>query len=118
MISKLVAHGKTREIAISKMSEALENYVISGLKTNIEFLHSLLDSVGFTTGKYDTQYVEKVFIPEIYEKGNSPDKETERAIALGACLFKAREENTSRGQSKIQNNGVSKWGKMKYDTYR
>ena len=119
MISKLIAHGETREIAISKMGEALENYIISGLKTNIEFLYSLLNSGGFKTGKYDTQYVEKTFIPEIYEKGNElSDEETERAIALGACLFKAREENTSRGRNRIQNNGVSKWSKMKFETYR
>lgn len=119
MISKLVAHGETREITIEKMTQALRNYVISGVKTNIEFLYALMKSDAFTTGNYDTQYVEKIFVPEIYEKGNEiSDSETERAIALAACLFKAKAENSSRGQSRIHNNGVSKWGKMKYDTYR
>lgn len=119
MISKLIAHGETREIAIQKMNRALESYIISGVKTNIEFLHSLMKCDAFISGNYDTQYVEKVFVPEIYEKGNDiPDSETERAMALAACLFKSKSENTNRAQSRIQNNGTSKWGKMKFDTYR
>jgi acetyl-CoA carboxylase biotin carboxylase subunit len=119
MISKLVAHGETRAIAIKKMTQALKNYIISGVKTNIEFLYALLKSDAFIKGEYDTQYVEKVFVPEIYEKeNNKPDSGTERAIALAACLFKTKGENTSRGKSMIQNNGVSKWTKMKFDTYR
>ena len=119
MIAKLIAHGKTREIAIRKMDEALKNYIISGVKTNVEFLSALLNSPAYLNGEYDTQYVEREFIPDIYEKDNVPESaDIERAIALGECLFKAKEENTSRGKVKVVNNGTSNWIKKNYETYR
>lgn len=42
MISKLIVHADTREKAIAATHEALNNYDILGLKTNIKFLKRVL----------------------------------------------------------------------------
>lgn len=119
MISKLITHGKTREIAIKKMDEALKNYTISGLKTNVEFLHALLNSPAFLNGEYNTQYVEKVFIPEIYSQERTlADENTGTALAIAAALFKERKEETSNSVIKNVNGLSSKWSKKKYEDYR
>jgi len=59
MVSKIIVYGKTREEAINKMSVALEEFYIDGIKTNKEFLLRLLKSKTFNDGKFDTSFVEK-----------------------------------------------------------
>ncbi len=59
MIAKLIVWDETRDQAINRMVQALENYRIAGVKTNIRFLHALADAQPFreedlTTGFIDT----------------------------------------------------------------
>ncbi len=60
LIAKLISHGTTRDEAISKMLYALENYRISGIKTNIPFLKRAFQSSLFKNGGYDTHFIEKL----------------------------------------------------------
>ena len=59
MIAKIIAHGKTRNEAISKMKRALEETVIDGVDTNIDFLFKIIRNSNFLRGKYDTSFIEK-----------------------------------------------------------
>ena len=59
MIAKIIAHGKTRNEAISKMKRALEETVIEGVDTNIDFLFTIIRNSKFLRGKYDTSFIEK-----------------------------------------------------------
>ena len=59
MIAKIIAHGKTRNEAISKMKRALEETVIDGIDTNIDFLYKIIRNSNFIRGKYDTSFIEK-----------------------------------------------------------
>ncbi|MCU7906664.1 MAG: acetyl-CoA carboxylase biotin carboxylase subunit [Candidatus Thiodiazotropha sp. (ex Epidulcina cf. delphinae)] len=59
MIGKLIAHGETRDSAIARMRIALQEMVISGIKTNIPLhLDIMRDSV-FKTGGANIHYLEK-----------------------------------------------------------
>ena len=59
MIAKIIATGKTRNEAISKMKRALEETVIEGVDTNIDFLFKIIRNSNFLRGKYDTSFIEK-----------------------------------------------------------
>ena len=59
MIAKIIAHGKNRNEAISKMKRALEETVIEGVDTNIDFLFRIIRNSNFLRGKYDTSFIEK-----------------------------------------------------------
>ena len=59
MIAKIIAHGKTRNEAISKMKRALEETVIEGVDTNIDFLFTIIRNSTFLIGKYHTSFIEK-----------------------------------------------------------
>ena len=59
MIAKIIAHGKTRNEAISKMKRELEETVIDGVDTNIDFLFKIIRNSNFLRGKYDTSFIEK-----------------------------------------------------------
>ena len=59
MISKLIVHAETRERAIARMRRALDEYRITGVKTNIGYLSSILGVPDFERGSYDTSFLEK-----------------------------------------------------------
>jgi len=62
MLTKLIAHGKTREEAILRMKRMLFELVVEGVDTNQEFVEDLLDSKAFRRGDYTTAYVETEFL--------------------------------------------------------
>ena len=57
MISKLAVHSKDRATAIDLMIKSLQNYYLSGVENNIEFLISILDDKKFRNGKISTNSV-------------------------------------------------------------
>ena len=64
MLTKLIAHGKTREEAILRMKRMLFELVVEGVDTNQEFVEDLLDSPAFRRGDYTTAYVETEFLKD------------------------------------------------------
>ncbi|WMN60136.1 acetyl/propionyl/methylcrotonyl-CoA carboxylase subunit alpha [Pseudoalteromonas xiamenensis] len=58
MIAKLIVHGETREVALNKLSHALEQVHLSGLKSNIAFLHHLANHDTFKAGAPDTHFID------------------------------------------------------------
>ena len=59
MLAKIIAHGTTRNEAIAKMKRALEELVIEGVDTNIDFLFNIITNLDFIRGKYDTSFIEE-----------------------------------------------------------
>jgi len=58
MLAKLIAYGNDREEAINRMKRALEELVIDGIQTNIEYQYELIEKEEFVTGKYNTSLIE------------------------------------------------------------
>ncbi len=54
MISKVIVHGPTREIALSRLSQALAATQVGGTVTNLAFLGALAAHEGFAKGTVDT----------------------------------------------------------------
>ncbi|MCI8641378.1 MAG: acetyl-CoA carboxylase biotin carboxylase subunit [Clostridia bacterium] len=59
MIAKIITQGETRNEAISKMKRALEEIVIEGVDTNIDFLFKIIKDPNFIRGNFDTSFIEK-----------------------------------------------------------
>lgn len=59
MISKLIVRATTRQYAIERMRAALDEYKITGIKTNISYLNSIMNTSDFVEGEYDTAFLEK-----------------------------------------------------------
>ena len=60
MIGKLITWGDSREIAIARMRNALNELVIDGIKTNIALHQDILNDKGFITGGANIHYLEKM----------------------------------------------------------
>ncbi|MEW6029512.1 MAG: acetyl-CoA carboxylase biotin carboxylase subunit [Chloroflexota bacterium] len=61
MIAKLIVWGESRGQAIQRMRRALEEFRIVGVRTNIPFHQTLMESTRFLGGQYDTRFVEERF---------------------------------------------------------
>jgi acetyl-CoA carboxylase biotin carboxylase subunit len=59
MIGKLITYGKDRREAMDKMSRALGEYMISGVKTTITFQQAIMQDPNFRRGVYSTNFVEQ-----------------------------------------------------------
>ena len=82
MIAKLVVHGINRSDAIQKLRKAIDDYKIVGVKTTLPFGTFVLNHSAFTTGNFDTKFVENYFHPN---KIN--EDEVLLATLLAAQLF-------------------------------
>jgi acetyl-CoA carboxylase biotin carboxylase subunit len=60
MIGKLITFAKTRAEAMDKMSRALAEYMITGIKTTIPFQQAILQDPDFRRGHYNTTFVERL----------------------------------------------------------
>jgi acetyl-CoA carboxylase, biotin carboxylase subunit len=60
MIAKLITHGRDRREAMDKMSRALGEYMITGIKTTIPFEQAILQDPNFRRGVYSTSFVEQL----------------------------------------------------------
>lgn len=58
MIAKLITVAQTRQEAIDKMSRALDEFVIEGIKTTIPFHQQLMKNKDFIEGNYTTKFLE------------------------------------------------------------
>lgn len=78
MIGKLITWGETREVARQRMINALENYVVQGIKSNIPFLSAIMqhpDYIGNTiTTRYIDDHLDKLTVfTKTLEKGIDPE---------------------------------------------
>jgi acetyl/propionyl-CoA carboxylase alpha subunit len=58
MIAKLIATGETRDTARRRAVEALRNYPILGIRTNVAFLIELLEHPRFIAGDIDVRFLD------------------------------------------------------------
>jgi acetyl-CoA carboxylase biotin carboxylase subunit len=67
MIAKVIAMGTTRANAIARMSRALGEYMITGIKTTIPFQEAIMRDPDFVRGKYNTGFVAKIIESRVAE---------------------------------------------------
>jgi len=60
MIAKVIAGASSREACIRRMSRALGEYMITGIKTTIPFQQAIMRNSDFRKGKYHTGFVEQM----------------------------------------------------------
>ncbi|HNQ90009.1 MAG TPA: acetyl-CoA carboxylase biotin carboxylase subunit [Verrucomicrobiota bacterium] len=60
MIGKLITYGRDRREAIDRMSRALGEYMITGIKTTIAFEQMILQDPDFRRGVYSTGFIEQL----------------------------------------------------------
>ena len=59
LLAKVIVHGNDREEAIARMRQALDSFIIEGVRTTIPFLGRVMRHPDFVAGKIDTKFLER-----------------------------------------------------------
>jgi propionyl-CoA carboxylase alpha chain len=95
MIAKLVTHAAERSRAIAEMSEALDRFVIQGVRHNIPFLSAVMNNDRWKSGRLSTSFIDKEF-PGGFAGATRDKRLTARLI--GVAVFLDFAENERRRQ--------------------
>ena len=85
MIAKLIVHGKDRAAAIEKMRDALNNFVIRGIHSNVPFQAALLQHPRFVSGDFTTGFIAEEY-PQGFKKDSVQPADPNRLAALAAFM--------------------------------
>ena len=99
MISKLIVYGPTRDAATRKLSNTLENYLISGVHTTAAYIRDLIKHPDFRNNNYHTKYLDDYDQP-------IPAEFNLVARALAASQMQT---GSTRAMSNNHGNGISHW---------
>ncbi len=105
MIAKLAAWGEDRDIALSRLVEALEQVKVIGVQTNVSLLLAIARQADFSTAQLDTHYIEKhhasLFAPA--------DKIAPEFLALAALAAYWQKRQAVRTWREISSDPDSPW---------
>lgn len=79
MIAKLIAYGRDRTEALQRLQQALKQYHVGGVKTNIPFLQTILKHTAFVNAHLDTDFLSKYPI-------DLPSLDISTAVLFAAAL--------------------------------
>ena len=102
MLAKIISYGETRVEAANKLALALENSHFGGLKTNRDYLISILRSDEFLKGNTTTDFLEKA---KIKDEINLNEEEI-YFLAIAASMWI---QGKNRYESEVLSNLSSGW---------
>ena len=85
MIAKLIANGEDREQSIDRMLLALDQFHISGVSHNINFLSSIMQNKKYREGYTTTNFIQEQF-PDGFQGEIASENETFVFVSVLACI--------------------------------
>jgi len=91
MIAKLIVHGDNRNLAIDNMLQALDQFFISGVSHNLNFLCSILQNDRFRSGNITTNFIQQQY-PDGYQEEQLNSRQQLIAASILACIHQSNIE--------------------------
>jgi acetyl-CoA carboxylase biotin carboxylase subunit len=92
LLAKLIGYGTDRDQAIARLTRALSEYFVGGIKTNISLFRRILRDENFRSAKLDTGFLDRMLQQPEDKKIDSAAAEV---AAIAAGLFAALGSTTS-----------------------
>jgi acetyl-CoA carboxylase biotin carboxylase subunit len=104
LLAKLIGYGSDREQAIGRLTRALNEYFVGGIKTNISLFRRILSDPDFRAARLDTGFLDRM----LKRKQDAPvDENAAEVAAIAAGLFAVLDTRSASGS--IPTNGDSNW---------
>lgn len=81
MIAKLITWGKDRDEARKNMIKAIDDYIILGVETTLDFGKFVMTHPAFIDGSFNTKFVEKYFTADKLDEYNLDEAQIAAAVA-------------------------------------
>jgi acetyl-CoA carboxylase biotin carboxylase subunit len=86
LLAKLISYGADREQAIGRLTRALNEYFVGGIKTNISLFRRILRDPDFRAGRLDTGFLDRM----VKQKNVlQVDPQAEQVAVIAAGMFAA-----------------------------
>jgi acetyl-CoA carboxylase biotin carboxylase subunit len=86
LLAKLIGYGTDREQAISRLTRALSEYFVGGIKTNISLFRRILRHPDFRAAKLDTGFLDRL-LKQKEEVESSVDQKAVEIAVIAAGMF-------------------------------
>jgi acetyl-CoA carboxylase biotin carboxylase subunit len=90
LVSKLIAWGADRPEAIRRMSRALSEYEVGGIRTTLPFFRWLMTQDDFAHARFHTEYLDELLQQRASEPFSSVDLSVLEVAAMAAAIHAAR----------------------------
>jgi acetyl-CoA carboxylase, biotin carboxylase subunit len=113
LLAKLIGYGTDREQAIARLTRALGEYFVGGIKTNISLFRRILSDADFRAAKLDTGFLDRMLKQKAEDRPTDPQAAQVAAIAagifavLGVSGVAAGE--SANGSSGAKSGAASQW---------
>src|ERR1700676_5155772 len=87
LLAKLIGYGTDRDQAISRLTRALNEYFVGGIKTNISLFRRILSDPDFRAAKLDTGFLDRLLKEKRLETPADPKAIEVAVIAAGIFAF-------------------------------
>jgi acetyl-CoA carboxylase biotin carboxylase subunit len=103
LLSKLIAWGNSREETIARLRRALEEYTVTGIKTNTGLFRRILAEPDFLRAEIHTKWLDELLQRPLSDAHASPDDpkamRAADAAAIAAAFWQETQTEKSPGDS-------------------
>jgi propionyl-CoA carboxylase alpha chain len=107
MIAKLVTHAATREAAVDAQADALDVFVIDGIRHNIPFLSALMAHPRWRAGKLSTGFIAEEF-PDGFHAIAPEGERAQMLASVAAAIDHVLGERKRRISGQMDGRGVTR----------
>jgi acetyl-CoA carboxylase biotin carboxylase subunit len=88
LLAKLIGYGSDREQAVARLTRALDEYFVGGIKTNIALFRRILANPDFRAGKLDTGFLDRMLQGKDDQRVDPQfDPQATEVAAIAAGIF-------------------------------
>jgi acetyl-CoA carboxylase biotin carboxylase subunit len=112
LLSKLIAWGNSREETIARLRRALDEYTITGIRTNAGLFRRILEEPEFLRGEIHTRWLDELLRrPRATSSSPQPSAvdDSEVAAAIAAAVWQANQSVAQAPAASSDRESASRW---------
>ena len=115
LLSKLVAWGNSREETIARLRRALDEYTITGIRTNEGLFRRILEEPDFLRGEIHTRWLDEFLRRPRATSSVSPagqdavSGEAQKAAAIAVAIWQAKQSASPAPATSLDTESASRW---------
>jgi acetyl-CoA carboxylase biotin carboxylase subunit len=108
LLSKLIAWGNSREETVARLRRALDEYTITGIRTNVSLFRRILGEPEFLRGEIHTKWLDEL-LARPRPPATPPRPGTEQAAVIAAALWQIEQSSNSSNGKAEPPRAPSRW---------
>jgi acetyl-CoA carboxylase biotin carboxylase subunit len=117
LLSKLIAWGNSREETISRLRGALDEYTVTGIRTNAGLFRRILSEPEFLRGEIHTRWLDELLrrqrsanaAPTATDANEDDLNATRQAAVIAAAIWQAKQSSAQASAASSSNETSSRW---------